>query len=585
MDTFDRRQIGEFVIQGQIGNGGFATVYRAYQPSVNRSVAIKIISLQDEALVEDGMAFERRFAQEAQVLASLEHPHIVPIYHYGIAENEAAYIAMRLMRGSLRELLREGPLPPDRVVDIILQLMTGLGYAHRQGVIHRNLKPGNILFDEAGSACLTDFGLVRASSQTFNFTQPSLLMETAMYVSPEQIRSAGADHRSDIYSLGVIMYQMLTGRLPFEADNLSVASLLHKIEYDKPVPLHQFTPEITPEIERVVLQALRKEPRERFFDIQEMTEALEASSRSHVGRQHGIPSLVIPPLNRQSSRRWIIVGISAVIVIVLILMFGALARQINLPTAPTILADQRGTVSDAAPSASEIAQAQRQLGSSGFIAYIACGLDSQFEAARASEMHDFAEAYGLRFQTYDGEDDPYKVLTLIEQARLDGARALILCPLKPSLLADSLRSIQSAGIPFVLTDALPQSSGGVMIDPNDLEIGRLAGQSVGEALAANGGSRVVILDDPDASYSDMRVQGFTDGLQSVLPEAQIVGRYPVGDNEFWQPVVYRRFARQRSSDRRDLQRHRPGRVWGGSGAERCADRARCGGGRGRKRRK
>ncbi|MEP7290627.1 MAG: substrate-binding domain-containing protein [Chloroflexota bacterium] len=534
MDVLVNKQVGEFVLDQPIGNSDVATVYRAYQPALNRYVALKVITMQIEPVLGDTALFERRFTQEAEVLTSLEHPHIVPIYHYGVVEQDSAYIAMRLMHGSLQDRLNDGPLPPERVVDIALQLIDGLNYAHKKGVIHHDIKPANILFDEAGSACLTDFGLSNVTNQSIDAPRLNMLLNTAIYAAPEQIRNASTDHRADIYSLGMIMYQMLTGRLPFDTENMNIVSLLRKIENEEPLPPRSINPEIPIEIERVVLQALRKEPRERFFDAGEMVEALQAVP--HI-RQNVQPNPSISMRLPAIIKRPVLLGrtrilFSAVVLITLIallLLLTNVARENSTPRLPTVIAQAHGSFTDAAPTSSEIIQARQRLGAKGFIAYIACSLDSQFQATFAREMSDFANAYQLRYQFYDSGNDGYNQLTVIERARLEGARAIILCPLKPALLAESLTSLRRAGIPLVLTNAISNSYGGVMIDPDDYATGKRAGEYVGETLAATlETARIVILDAPDYPFSEERAQGFLDGLSDHLRNVEIVGRFPTG---------------------------------------------------------
>ncbi len=514
-------------------------VYRAYQPTVNRYVALKLIHLPSEAIPGETAAFERRFTQEAQILASLEHPHIVPVYHYGIVGDEWAYIAMRLMHQSLSSQLAQGPIAPERVIDVALQLIDGLSYAHRRGIIHRDIKPENILFDETGSACLADFGLARVADRTLDLNELEALRDSALYIAPEQIRSTSMDHRCDIYSLGVIMYQMLTAHAPFEVDNRGVIALLNRIEHEEPIPPRKLNPHIPPELERVVLQALHKEPRGRFFDVQEMAVVLEAIPGTRLrerqppvsGRFGGRPTT--PPWRKVWQKKRFQISLATLIGATLLILIAAASGRLQLeqPAATTLIQEGgRGTLGNAIPTRSEITEAQRRLGADGFIAYLACKLDTQFETARAREMSDRAAEYDVAYQVYDGAGDAYRQLTLIEQARLDGARALILCPLKPNALAASLTSLDAAKVPFILTDALPEAYGGVMLETDNTDVGALAAHYTADTLEAGGIDQpnIVILDQPDYAFSDARVEGFLDGLRERLPNAQIVGNYPAG---------------------------------------------------------
>ena len=239
------RRVDDFVIEDRIGRGGMATVFRAHQVSVNRYVALKIIDLSPNQ--EERDEFRQRFAQEVAVVALLEHIHILPIYAYGIVENEFAYLAMRLLRGgSLADLLRKGPLPLTRAADIFTQIGRGLQYAHSKDVIHRDLKPSNILLDDAGNAYLSDFGLAKMIGSTLNLTKSGNLVGTPAYVAPEQVRGEAADVRSDIYSLGILLYHMLVGRPPFELADSGIAALLYKHVEEPPPPPHLLNPAVTP---------------------------------------------------------------------------------------------------------------------------------------------------------------------------------------------------------------------------------------------------------------------------------------------------------------------------------------------------
>lgn len=536
------------MLNEQLGASDVAEVYRAFQPNVNRYVALKVINLPPDAGASVAL-FERRFTQEVQVLTSLEHPHIVPIYHYGIVEAECAYIAMRLMHGSLKELLVNAPLPTDQVIDITMQLIAGMGYAHSRGMIHLGIKPENVLFDESGSACLADFGLSRASDQMLDTTKPSALRYTMLYSAPEQIQSDIVDNRADIYSLGMLMYQMLTGRLPYDAENIGLRELLHKIEVEEPTPPRQINPNISPELERIVLQALRKEPRERFFDVQEIAQALARAPGIRSGGRGALPNR----LRRQTpiSRSWQRGFLAAFIVFQIVIVLGLLrlvydlSRPPDSPADATVIADVQGNVESAVPTDAEIGRAKVRLGDRGFIAYIACSLTSAFETARAEDMTVRANTYGVRFAAYDSAGDSYKQLTLIEQARLAGATAIILCPLQPNVLADSLTSVSRAQIPLIVTDALDHSFGGVMIEQDNSEIGRMAGRYAADSLADAGNEQpnVLILDEPAYSFSDARVTGFIEGLQERLPNARVVGRLAGGADESTSQANVARFLR------------------------------------------
>ena len=200
----------------QIGEGAFGVVYRATQPQIGREVAIKAVHPE----LANHPDFVRRFEREAQIVARLEHPHIVPLYDYW-REPDAAYLVMRYLRGgSLEDLLADGPLEPARAASILDQMAAALSAAHRQGIVHRDVKPGNVLLDEEGNAYLTDFG-VALDVGAPEKTSGTMMRGTPAYLSPEQIRLEPAVPASDVYALGVVLYEMLTGEHPFPASSLT----------------------------------------------------------------------------------------------------------------------------------------------------------------------------------------------------------------------------------------------------------------------------------------------------------------------------------------------------------------------------
>ena len=191
---------------------------------------------------------------------------------------------MRLLRGgSLADLLRKGPLPTNRAADIFTQVGRGLQYAHSKGVIHRDLKPSNILLDDAGNAYLSDFGLAKVVDTTLNLTKSGNLVGTPAYVAPEQVLGEPADIRSDIYSLGMLLYHMLVGRPPFELNATGIAALLYQHVEEPPPPPHLFNPAVTPDVEAVMLRALEKDPDQRYQSADEMVQA----STQALGRRTG----------------------------------------------------------------------------------------------------------------------------------------------------------------------------------------------------------------------------------------------------------------------------------------------------------
>ncbi|MBZ0269991.1 serine/threonine protein kinase, partial [bacterium] len=236
-DNLIGMQFGDFLIRERIGRGGMASVYRAHQGSVGREVALKIIPLGRAGLIDE--TFQRRFAREAKLIASLEHIHILPVYDYGITE-DAAYLAMRLLRGgTLADRLHDGPLDTETAAELFHQLASGLHYAHRKGVIHRDLKPSNILLDDSGNVLLADFGLAKLAGENVDATRSGTVVGTPAYMSPEQATGRPVDQRSDVYSAGLVLYEMLTGRPPFDGPHADVVAVLFRHIHEEPVALRR----------------------------------------------------------------------------------------------------------------------------------------------------------------------------------------------------------------------------------------------------------------------------------------------------------------------------------------------------------
>ena len=275
-DDLIGKTLGQYEILEEIGRGGMATVYRARQLSINRVVAVKVLPRH---LLHDPGFFER-FEREVDVIAHLEHPHILPIYDYGKAD-DVPYIAMRyLAGGSLAQLIRRGQPPLEDLDRPFTQVAQALDYAHRQGIIHRDIKPGNIMLDEAGNAYLSDFGIARVLGS--NLTG-SAIIGTPAYMSPEQANGLPLDARSDIYALGVVLFELITGREPYQAET-PMALLLKHINEPMP-PISMFRQQVPLEVEQVIFKATAKDPGQRYSSAGDMARDFSEALRGR--RQTG----------------------------------------------------------------------------------------------------------------------------------------------------------------------------------------------------------------------------------------------------------------------------------------------------------
>jgi serine/threonine protein kinase/class 3 adenylate cyclase/tetratricopeptide (TPR) repeat protein len=265
-------KLGPYRITEEIGTGGMATVYRAYQPSMDRHVAIKVI--RGNILLDPTL--RNRFRREARLIARLEHPHLLPVYDFD-GDHDPPYIVMRYLEGgTLRQVLAQGTLPHDEMLYMLNQIAGALDYAHRQGVVHRDLKPSNIMIDREGNAFVTDFGIARAAGSQEDLTGTGVLVGTPGYMSPEQAEGKpDVDKAADIYSLGVMVFEMLTGTLPYTHDSGLAVLLSHM---NDPIPsARQLNDRLSPEVDDVVRTAMAKKREERYPTAEALVSALAAA--------------------------------------------------------------------------------------------------------------------------------------------------------------------------------------------------------------------------------------------------------------------------------------------------------------------
>ena len=280
------QQLGPYQIISQIGKGGMATIYKAYHANMDRYVALKIVAI---GLTEDPN-FLKRFQQEARLIARLEHPHILPVHDFGEADG-IPYLVMRYLEaGTLKERLAASPLTLTEIDRIFTQLADALTYAHENGVIHRDIKPSNAMLDRRGDIFLTDFGVAKIVEGSSHLTATGTITGTPAYMSPEQAQGQKADQRSDIYSLGIVLFEMLTGRVPFEAE--TPLAVIFKHIQEPPPPLSVVRPDLPYMLEPVLLRALAKDPAERFASMHEFLDTWKQAYHEAMAWQ---PTPAAPP--------------------------------------------------------------------------------------------------------------------------------------------------------------------------------------------------------------------------------------------------------------------------------------------------
>ncbi len=284
-----KSQIGRYEVISEIGRGGMGTVYRAYDAALERPIALKILAPD----LADDPRFVTRLRREAVSAARLRHPHIALLYEFGQTEDEA-FLAMEYVPGSsLRQLLESGPLTPQRALTILGQIAAALEYAHTMGVVHRDVKPSNILVGAGDHAVLIDFGLAELAEDPL-VTGDSALLGTPHYMSPEQATGLGADGRSDQYALAAVAYEVLTGVAPFHGR--TTTAVIHAHIYEPPPAPTERQPSLPLPINAVFLRALAKEPAARYPSPTAFVADLQAAFTNPIRRQHG-------PV-----RRWLLIG-------------------------------------------------------------------------------------------------------------------------------------------------------------------------------------------------------------------------------------------------------------------------------------
>jgi tRNA A-37 threonylcarbamoyl transferase component Bud32 len=334
-----RERIGRYVVLAELGRGAMGVVYRAHDPQLDRQVAIKTVRRDLGLPPEEDAQLRKRVHQEATAAGRLTHPSIVAIYD--VLELDAIpYIVMEYVEGrTLADLIAKGPLPSSRAVRLVAEVCSGLEYAHAHGVVHRDVKPSNILVMAGGAAKVGDFGIARIAGS--HVTRTGAILGTPAYMAPEQLRGLDLDGRSDIFALGVTLYEALTGVQPFQGDDL--VALLYQIAHEAPVPLSRRNPAVPPALEPVIERAMAKHPEERYATAAAFAHALVhamAADTLPAARSRGVAS------RSQSRRRRGRTRLVAVACLALVAVGGWAAWARRAPDRPAVA---ERTVLDAAP--------------------------------------------------------------------------------------------------------------------------------------------------------------------------------------------------------------------------------------------
>jgi serine/threonine protein kinase len=356
VDELLGKDFGPYRVVEKIAEGGMAVVYKGYQESLNRYVALKVLRKE---LTSD-RKFIARFRREALAVAKLSHPNILHIHDANLAHGRY-YIAMEYVDGgSLKDLLAQGPLPIGNAIDIAIQLADALDYAHREGLIHRDVKPANVLLTRSGRPKLADFGIVQALHERSALTMPGSSPGTPMYMSPEQAGGQSTDSRTDIYSLGIVLYEMLAGRPPFNPPS-AMATLYQQVN-EPPPPIRRLQPQVPRWLEAAISTALAKHPRDRYQQASEFAAVLRQRQTPTPIRQSRLPEETLTPIRQLMdsvtnwrSATWLrgrgpVPFLLAAILIVFLALLGGGAYMLLANPPPDVAPTERAMVTTPAPS-------------------------------------------------------------------------------------------------------------------------------------------------------------------------------------------------------------------------------------------
>ncbi|MBX3061853.1 MAG: protein kinase [Anaerolineae bacterium] len=347
MTDLSGQRLGQYELISLLGKGGMAAVYLARQSSVKRDVAIKVIKPD---LLKMG-EFIDRFRREAQTIANLKHPYILKVFDFG-DQGDAVYLVMELQTGgSLADLIRRNPLSLEETARLLDQLASALDHAHRQGIVHRDLKPQNVLLDNERNVILSDFGIAKILNEPGGLTASGMVMGTPTYMAPEQWQGKPIDAKVDVYALGVMLYETLTGQVPFEAE--TPFALMHKHIHEMPAPISTIRADVPISVERVIAKAMAKDPSQRYQSAGEVASTFRQALIQHssgLEQAEDEQQWQTSPLPKRRSGRGVVLGIAIVAVFVIVGVILLSSRTASAPSDSVISTSTSAAVAQIEPT-------------------------------------------------------------------------------------------------------------------------------------------------------------------------------------------------------------------------------------------
>ncbi|MFZ4814278.1 MAG: protein kinase domain-containing protein [Phototrophicaceae bacterium] len=535
-DVFIGKQVDHYLLQERINQSGAMYVYRAFDLEGRRDVALRLVRVSVSPSTNARQA-QHAFDDEAERLQAIVHPNVLPIYDYGIVDG-FAFVVMPLAKGgNLAAALELTPDPPlEQIERWMQQLASALKKLHQQKIIHQDLKPQNVLLDDAGNAFLADLGLLERLSGSNILTTRERTESAVSFKAPEELQGEAATPLSDQYSLGVLLFLMLTQRLPFSTEGDLVTMMERHLNEWPPSP-QEFNPNINKPLSDVVLKMLAKAPQARYPDLDAFLDALDAAlhrggqtlSTSDLTR----PIIAAPPTVPPSMSNHRIRGIFIVALVLSVIGIGAgIGYGFNPQNRieGEVLNGQTEIANNLFISQQMVDLATRRLGDNRDLIYIQCDGRRDSEIGLALALGALVDRYNLSLTLYDSANDPAQQEANLATAYGAGNSLIMLCALASPDTLNSLDRIVADRVSLVMntTDFAGQLENTVFVQTDHYQNGFIAGVAAGEYAREQGLERptVLLLNPSDTAASLARRDGMLDGFSSVLPQARLPIEYP-----------------------------------------------------------